>query len=459
MSKKKTPPKDIAYQFDELQNHLDYRFEHNVQWVPRKENGTVKGVEAYWLYFKERRFLRFDIYHNLSSKEASDKTKEYLFWITEMKYSMTPFIGYLTKDGGVELFLYRKGPSLTTIDVNHFVTLIWSFYRQDELKTRDEEKNRALREYITGVHAFIQESSCLNNDQKQKLTQVFTEDSLDYSIESDVVYLKSEFEREFFKSLLPLQGERNFKTLCRYTSVNSLFRILNERKVSMLSIVCMNDASECSYVKDYLKEKGCDIPENTWMENNRFYIVSCSDIKESDDLMMWNMYGGKAEGVCIEYCYDSNALDDVSFVLARISYGETKDQHRVLDFIADILKASINDKRLSLQLLGTWQHFFKAHEYHKENEIRLLYEESTSQDTKWILTGDNIMTPIQDFVLREENVTDSAPIFPLKMTKIIIGPKAKNKEALLSQVQAMLSIHKCQDTDCCVVPSIIDSFR
>ena len=459
MSKKKTPKKDIALQLDELHNYLDYRFEHNVQWVPRKESGTVYGVESYWMYFKERRFLRFDIYHNLSSKEAYDKTQKYLLWITEMQYSMTPFIGYLTKDGGVELFLYRKGPTLTTIDVDHFAMLICSFYRQDKMKTESEERNEALRNYINDIHTFIQDSTSLDDDQKQKLKQVFSVDSLDYSMESDIVYLNSESEREFFKSLLPLQGERNFETLCRYTSVNSLFRILHERKVSMLSIVCMNDASECSYVKDYLKNKGCDLPENTWMENNRFYIVSCSDIKESDDLMMWNMYGGKAEGVCIEYSYDSHVLDDVSFVLARISYGEAKDKHPVLDFVADILKASINGKKLSLQLLGTWQHFFKAYEYHKENEIRLLYEESTSQDTKWILTEDNIMTPIQEFVLREENATDSDPIFPLKMTKIIIGPKAKNQEALLSQVQAMLSIHKCQDIDCCVVRSTIDSFR
>ena len=461
MSKnKETPKQDVNLVYDELRGHLDYRFEYNVQWVPRKENGTVKGVDSYWMYFKERRFLRFDVYHSLSSIDAYEKTKEYLLWITEKQYSMTPFIGYLTTDGGVELFLYRKGPSMSPVDVDHFTSLIWSFYRQDEQKTEDKERNQSLRAYLRGIHSIIQDSSNLNETQKQKLIEVFTEDSLDYSLESDLVCLKPESECDFFMCLLPKQGKCDFKSLCRYTSVNSLFRILNDRKVSMLSIVCMNDASECSYVRDYLKERDCNVLDNTWVENNRFFIVSCSDIKESDDLMMWNMYGGKAEGVCVEYGFDHKNLDEKNgFVLARISYGDTKNKHASLDFIVEILKSIIGGKRFSLQLLGTWQHFFKAYEYHKENEIRLLYEASTGQDTKWILTGDNIMTPIQEFSLLDESVSGGIPSFPLKMTRIIIGPKTKNKEALLSQVQAMLYFHKSQDSNCDVIPSTIDSFR
>lgn len=457
---KKTPKQDVSFVYDELRKHLDYRFENNIQWVPRKENGTIKGVESYWMYFRERRFLRFDIYHSLSSEEAYAKTNKYLLWITEKHYSMTPFVGYLTKDGGVELFLYRKGPSMSPIDVDHFVSLIWSFYRQDELKEGSKERNRSLRSYLQGIHKIINDSSSLNDTQKQKLFEVFTEDSLNYSLESDIVCLKAESECKFFQSLLPKQGECDFKSLCRYTSVNSLFRILNERKVSMLSIVCMNDASECSYVRDYLKERECNDLDNTWIENNRFFIVSCSDIKESDDLMMWNMYGGKAEGVCIEYAFDSKALDDkTGFALARISYGEAKNKHASLDFIVEILKSSVDGKKFTLQLLGTWQHFFKAYEYHKENEIRLLFEATPNQDTKWILTTDNIMTPIHEFSLHDDNIPRGLPYFPLKMTKIIIGPKAKNQDALLSQVQAMLYLHKCQDSNCDVVPSTIDSFR
>ena len=449
---KKTPKQDVSFVYDELRKHLDYRFENNIQWVPRKDNGTIKGVESYWMYFRERRFLRFDIYHSLSSKEAYEKTNKYLLWITEK--------GYLTKDGGVELFLYRKGPSMSSIDVDRFVSLIWSFYRQDELNGGSKERNRSLRSYLQGIHRIINDSSHLNDNQKHKLLEVFTEDSLDYSMESDIVCLKTDYECKFFKSLLPKQGELDFKSLCRYTSVNSLFRILNERKVSMLSIVCMNDASECSYVRDYLKKRECNDLDNTWIEDNRFFIVSCSDIKESDDLMMWNMYGGNAEGVCIEYAFDSNAFDDkTGFALARISYGEAKDKHSSLDFIVEILKSSIGGKKFTLQLLGTWQHFFKAYEYHKENEIRLLFEASTNQDTKWILTADYIMTPILEFSILDDIVPGDLPAFPLKMTKIIVGPKAKNQDTLLSQVLAMLKIHKCQNSDCSVVLSAIDSFR
>lgn len=461
MSKKKIssiPKKDVSLINSEFQKELNYLLEENVQWIPRKDNGTNKDVESYWMYFKDRRFLRFDIYHSLSSEEAYGKTKEYLYWITEKQYSMTPFLGYITKDSGVELFLYRRGPSVSPIDIQHFASLIWSFYRQTE-NALIKKRNRSLKEYVDGLHTIIRDSPNLLLEQKQKLMEVFSMDSLDFSEESDIVSLKPAFERELYKSLLPQQGEQNFSSLCRYTSVNSLFRILSERKISMLSIVCMNDTSECSYVKDYLSRRGCNVLENTWKENNRYYIISCTDINEADDLMMWNMYGGKAEGVCITYSFDPNTISvETGFSLARISYGEDKDKHAALDFIVEILLSSVSGKKLSLQLLDTWQHFFKSHEYHKENEIRLLFESDADHGTKWLMTNDNLLTPMQEFsISAKRNV--GLPSFPLQMRSIIIGPKCKNAETLLSQLQAMLAIHESQDVDCFVLPSTIDSFR
>ena len=69
------------------------------------------------------------------------------------------------------------------------------------------------------------------------------------------------------------------------------------------------------------------------------------------------------------------------------------------------------------------------------------------------------MTPVLEFYILNENAPGDLPAFPLKMTKIIIGTKAKNQDTLLSQVLAMLKIHKCQNSDCSVVLSAIDSFR
>lgn len=69
------------------------------------------------------------------------------------------------------------------------------------------------------------------------------------------------------------------------------------------------------------------------------------------------------------------------------------------------------------------------------------------------------MTPVLEFSILDENAHGDLPAFPLKMTKIIVGPKAKNQDTLLSQVLAMLKIHKYQNSDCSVVLSAIDSFR
>ena len=87
-----------------------------------------------------------------------------------------------------------------------------------------------------------------------------------------------------------------------------------------------------------------------------------------------------------------------------------------------------------------------------------MFESDADHGTKWLMTNDNLLTPMQEFsISAKRNV--GLPSFPLQMRSIIIGPKCKNAETLLSQLQAMLAIHESQDVDCFVLPSTIDSFR
>lgn len=50
--------------------------------------------------------------------------------------------------------------------------------------------------------------------------------------------LSKEFERKFFSNMLT---NREFKQLCRYTSLSSTIRIIKDKKASVCSIACMND--------------------------------------------------------------------------------------------------------------------------------------------------------------------------------------------------------------------------
>lgn len=62
---------------------------------------------------------------------------------------------------------------------------------------------------------------------------------------------KEEVEDELFGCFLQkYTGDK----VCRYTSLASLFRTINEGKQSMCCIIGMNDNSECTYADDYIRK-------------------------------------------------------------------------------------------------------------------------------------------------------------------------------------------------------------
>lgn len=471
MSKKTNPPKKVkvtgekvtnlveAMQLEKRTNvqdgfdnwiiELDNHTQGNAQFLSRNENGKEDGVDSYWIYYKERRFARFDVYFDLTNEEAYHKTKEYLDFVTAKHYSMTPFIGYFTADGEFKIYLYRKGPNITEVGFNGLIDLMQKFYEQDKKNETDGNQ-----EYVNNLHEII-DTSELSESKKEQVKRTISLDTLEFSEEHDSIRMKPSSENQFYTALLQKEGDDKIQTICRYTSVNSLFRILNDRKTSMLSIVCMNDASEGHYAQNYLIDRGCRFEQNTWKENNRFFIQSCSEEKELDDLFMWTMYGDDAKGVCVQYEIDRDLLRKTpSLYMARISYAQENKSHPELDVIASILTKST----LELPNLPTWLHFFKSFEYHKENEIRLLYENNIDDTTKWVITGDGIMSPLKEFSINEDK-EDTFDVFPFIMKTIIVGPKTPNREAVISQIEAMINLHKSQNQDCFVRPSKIKSYR
>ena len=249
-------------------------------------------------------------------------------------------------------------------------------------------------------------------------------------------------EDKLFEILVGSQfsGER----LCRYTSLYSLYRTINEQSQSMCSIVCMNDKTETDYVTNWVGNNNSSL--FTAKEANGCYILSCCDQSQSDDLTFWRLYGDDGNGVCINYKVNRDILQP--FIIAPVCYANENGEHPELDFIKDLLNTQIHHSRLILHRFQVWKHFFKPYEYSIEKEIRLLFHcDCQSNETdefrntfqppfkrKWIFNDTyKILAPIVTFCIK-----NSDNKFPLEIESIILGPKTSERLVNKGQIGIMI---------------------
>jgi len=275
------------------------------------------------------------------------------------------------------------------------------------------------------------------------------------SINIDIIYDKNqgvfsfentEKENNFFQKILSPIGVD--KLVYRYTSLETLFVMLNKGSYRMSGIVGMNDKSEI----DYFDTK-CPIDSGTTIrELNETYISSCSYLK--DDLTMWRLYGDDAKGVCLEFeiiSSDDRTSDKRynNFILAPVNYAEG-GEHKALK----MLKA-LSEAKVRFAELNKWKHFFKPSNYKDEQEIRLMFIDNGRYDNgvinrDWVKTWTHsIINPIVDFKLNSLGL-------PIQLKRIILGPKMQELEVNLSQIDYYLSL---KGYSAKVEKSIITNYR
>lgn len=244
------------------------------------------------------------------------------------------------------------------------------------------------------------------------------------SLANGETQLSFEGETTLLKALL---GSVKDNQVCRYTSFNSLRRILDNGKASVCSIVGMNDKSECFYYDNYVQGEGnlnfVNMSQKRVAELNSNFIMSCSEITRLDKLTMWRMYGDDAKGVCLVYSIGD--LGD-KFILAPVSYANEDGTHPKLEFLMRL------QEKLDVILpsMEVWKHFFKPYEYADEKEIRLLYKDTDASSYKWIQATGNVLCPIVEFpILKNKNR------FPLILEQVWLGPKCAEKEVNRSQLE------------------------
>lgn len=341
-----------------------------------------------------------------------------------------------------------------------------------------------LDEFIALINNTARRISLLDKEVVSRIAQL-TEADFDWTnIKSTAttITLSDKLETTLFKAIL---GNYNHHQICRYTTLESLFRILNDEKQSLCSIVGMNDKSECYYVDDYFSSKSRKSKSEGHRidpRQNNYFITSCTQMgvdtpekpKMEDYLSMWRMYANDCKGVCLVCDVDQDMIADDGYILAPISYATHeiekdvwfdedgnpdvyeflgyKPAHPELDFIYAILNTKVCGYTIRFSNLDSWKHFFKSHEYRDENEVRLMYVANGNEKLKWI-QANNILCPVV-----EKSIKEGENAFPLKIRRIILGPKFTEKE--VNQIQLNLMKSEIIDSsDISVEISGINNYR
>ncbi len=299
----------------------------------------------------------------------------------------------------------------------------------------------------------------LSIEKVNSIRALFTEDNLEYDEKTASMWLKTDAEDELFKILLKQKEDtESIKSVCRYTSLSSLFLIMREGSQVMCSITCMNDKGETSYADKYVGYGAYATSSDTIKENNDCFVLSCCNKEIADTLTMWRLYGNDGKGVCIEYDVDLSIIDNNEFFFAPISYGTKKNIHSELDLIRDIRHWNENGWRFALKRWFIWKHFFKSYLFKEEQEIRLLYirASDSSEGMEWIMDSTNgIASRICKFPINEKN-------FPLKLKKVIIGPKCPEQGSNVDQFNFMNNQQKIMPNNLmtpAVTRSSIEDYR
>lgn len=251
---------------------------------------------------------------------------------------------------------------------------------------------------------------------------------------------KRSFENRFFQALLGAYAENE---VVRYIPFASAYRSLNEQTIGMVSLIGMNDVSECYYADQYIAKKKEEEPSTSILPAerkllNNTYILSCNDLSMEDDLTMWRLYGDNCEGVCIKMHIEKDILEkNDSFIMAPVSYGQAGDIHPELDFANTILSIIIGGKTLTFETWCYWKHFFKDYRYSVEKEVRLLYTGRGIGKRSWILVKDTEI-PCSISVFPLKCLPNHSNDFPLTLKGIKIGSKCTDKETKKSQFEELI---------------------
>lgn len=264
--------------------------------------------------------------------------------------------------------------------------------------------------------------------------------SVNCEITSTRYTFKRSFENRFFQSLL---GTYAGEEIVRYIPFTSAYRSLNEETIGMVSLIGMNDVSECYYADQYIAQKKREKPSTSILPAerkllNNTFILSCNDLSKEDNLTMWRLYGDNCKGASIKLLIEKDLVEkNDTFILAPVSYGQDENTHPELDFINSIISLNVGGKNLTFETWCYWKHFFKDYRYSVEKEVRLLYTGNGCGKRSWILVKDSEI-PCTISIFPIKCLPNHSNVFPLTLKEIKIGSKCTDQETKKSQLEDLI---------------------
>ncbi|WP_299823676.1 DUF2971 domain-containing protein [uncultured Pontibacter sp.] len=345
---------------------------------------------------------------------------------------------------GETFYLYDRNEKDLVFKVVPYDEIISRLTNPEKIRSIEEVKYEIHNIIIQAANAHLQDNSefisFLNN--KGFINKIiFNDASNTYRFYDDITGINS-IENQFFNKMF---GEFEATQICRYTSLKTIFDMLNFLSFRMSGLVGMNDKSEVNYVDSYLSKDSDMLSvekpltkehHSTITALNKRYITSCSNIERMDDLTLWRLYSDDAKGVCLIFDVKKSNLNQY-VLLQKVKYADADGKHKELDFLKNIQKEveSRTGFKFEFRKLSHWKHFFKAHDYKVEEEVRLLIIDNDALDkikTDWVMTySHSIFNPIIDFRLNSKS-------FPIHLSKILLGPKCPEQESNFVQIQEMI---------------------
>lgn len=301
-----------------------------------------------------------------------------------------------------------------------------------------EESFDQLVQHLINPKDILQEDNNAEENIKNALNKCFSEKDI-RSIVENIKYDKKQGsfsfidiskEEDFLQRLIRIPNSGTH--VYRYTSLETLFVMLNKGTYRMNCIIGMNDKSEI----DYFDKKYSKINPGSLMEElNKIYLSSCSSLK--DDLTMWRLYGDDARGVCLDFEIVFPEKRDNNFVLAYVNYAEERGKHNALEMLNQLYY----NEKMNFNRIDKWKHFFKPYDYNVEREVRLMFLDDERYNNcvinrDWIRTwSHSIIIPTVDFKL-------NSPDFPLQLKGITLGSKMPEQELNRFQLENLISSKK-----------------
>ena len=325
------------------------------------------------------------------------------------------------------------------------------YYLYDSINGEGEKLD--VEQIVKKLDSSIQDTAKAKTSQAvdERIRELFINNNLEEFIDEIVQDFLAKWrfedldtEQKFFEKIL--NGNKSITEFCRYTSLDSLIRMLNDGTYQMCGIVGMNDKSEVYYFnKKYLPKKQNSM---SFDDCNKIYLSSGTSLK--DNLTMWRLYGDDGKGVCLVF----EVKPSIDFYIAKVDYEKEDKSHENVKLIKVLI-----GKGFKFEGLNVWKHFFKPHDYSVEEEIRLVFYEhsdssSTNNDKKvWIkANGSSIVIPAMRFKFPSDD-------FPLTLKTIILGPKISEPDLNKMQIESMVKEKKEIVPNIMIERSSIENYR